>query len=137
MNSIDDIRNKIYELFDLDEQETKEVLEGVYSIRLKDRKLIPFFEIIYHTSYAINYYIKCTTNNPEAYYESLDDAKDIDDFLENMTFEEFYAYCDDVKFFHSLEKYKKKAFLNNALKKRKKISNVSRLYTCFNGRRKV
>ena len=129
MKDIDRLRNQISTLFDMGEEITKEELKKIYDNRFKYQKeLEPLFEIIFHTSYAINYYIKATTKKPEAYYKNLENCNNINDFIKNMSFGDFYAYCDDVSYFHKLHKYQKKVFLNKSLEQRNKISKVSSLY---------
>ncbi len=129
MNNIDKIRNQICEIFNMSEEKAKVELKKIYDDRLTNqKKLEPFFEIVFHTSYAINYFIKATTNKPEAYYKYLDKCTSINDFIEKLSFDDFYAYCDDVRFFQSLHKYQKKSFLNKSLEQRNKISKVSSYY---------
>ena len=129
------VRNYISNIFNKNKKDAKKCYEEINNLyyMLKDNKEYEsmFYEVIYHTVYAVNYYPLINHSDDEYsvnYIKSLDYFSDINEFINYVDENLFYQLCSDVVFFNNMELYKKKAFLNSTLNKEYEILKVSSYY---------
>lgn len=113
------------------QEDKQNIIFKIFEDLKKDKtKLKLYLQVLYATSYFINYSTLLKFPDDEeikSFVEILDSFNDINELMESMDDELFYALCNDTIFFDNLYFYQKKFFVNSVIEKKDKLKNISPL----------